>query len=127
MTQEALVKKQPISFETCQVNPNAPGVNDISPEELMKKASQVHIIDVRGEDEYTGELGHIAGSKLIVLDTLPQHIDDLPRDEPIVFVCKSGGRSGRASAFAKDAGFEHVFNMKGGMLQWNALGLPVER
>lgn len=121
------MKKKPVTFETATANPNAPQVEDVSPNELSEKSNLVHIVDVRGTDEYTGELGHIANSKLIVLDTLPEHIDDLPRDEPIVFVCKSGGRSARATAFAKDAGFEHVFNMKGGMLAWNAAGLPVER
>jgi rhodanese-related sulfurtransferase len=121
------VKKTPISFDTATANPNAPQVEDVDPSELAKKTALVHIVDVRGPDEFTGELGHIAGAKLIVLDTLPEHIDDLPKDEPIVFICKSGGRSARATAFAKDAGFEHVFNMKGGMLAWNSLGLPTER
>lgn len=121
------MKKQPISFDSAEVNPGAPQIQDISPEELAKKASLVYIVDVRGEDEYTGELGHIAGSHLIVLNTLPDHVDELPKDETIVFVCKSGGRSARAATFAHDAGFESVFNMKGGMLNWNSLGLPVER
>ena len=121
------VKKKPVSFESAVANPGAPNIEDVSPQELAEKADLVHVVDVRGPDEFTGELGHIAGAKLIVLDTLPEHIDDLPRDEPIVFVCKSGGRSARAAAFAKDAGFEHVFNMAGGMLAWNSIGLPVEK
>ena len=121
------MKKTPISFETATANPNAPDVEDIDPSELSKKTGLVHLVDVRGQDEYTGELGHIAGAKLIVLDTLPQHIDDLPKDETIVFICRSGARSARATSLAQDAGFEHVYNMKGGMLAWNSLGLPVER
>lgn len=118
---------KPISFETATANPNAPQVEDVDAAELAKKTGLVHIVDVRGQDEFTGELGHIAGAQLIVLDTLPEHVDELPKDGTIVFVCKSGGRSARATAFAKDAGYEHVYNMKGGMLAWNSLGLPVER
>ncbi len=121
------MKKKPISFETATANPSAPQIEDIDPSELATKTELVHIVDVRGPDEFTGELGHIAGAKLIVLDTLPEHIDELPKDGTIVFICKSGGRSARATMYAKDAGFEHVYNMKGGMLAWNAQGLPVER
>lgn len=126
MTQEALLKKQPVKFDSATPNPSVPDVQDVSPEEVSQKASSVHLVDVRGPDEYTGELGHVAGSKLIVLDTLPENLHDLPADEPIVFICRSGARSGRAAAYAQEQGFRHVFNMKGGMIQWNALGLPVE-
>jgi rhodanese-related sulfurtransferase len=119
--------KTPVSFDSATANPSAPQIEDVSPEELAKKSNLVHIVDVRGPDEFTGELGHIAEAKLIVLDTLPDHVDDLPRDRTVVFVCRSGARSARATLLAKDHGFEHVFNMKGGMLAWNAAGLPVER
>lgn len=120
-------KKRPTQFESQSPNPDFPGVVDISPEELASRTDAAHIIDVRMPDEYSGELGHIANSKLIVLNTLPDHIDELPKDEPIVFVCKAGGRSARATAFALENGFQHVFNMQGGMLRWNALGLPTEQ
>ena len=119
--------KSPISFSSVSDNPDLPGIVDVTPNELLEKAERVHIIDVRRTDEFTDNLGHIAGARLIVLDTLPDHIETLPKDEPIVFVCRSGGRSARATAFAKDQGFQHVFNMKGGMLLWNSQGLPVER
>ncbi|MES2855232.1 MAG: rhodanese-like domain-containing protein [Bdellovibrionota bacterium] len=119
------MKKTPVSFASQTENPNIPGVMDVSPDELAKIVAAVHVIDVRRPEEYTGELGHISGSKLIVLDSLPQNIDSLPKDEPIVFVCKSGGRSAQATAFASQNGFKHVVNMKGGMLLWNQLGFPI--
>jgi rhodanese-related sulfurtransferase len=124
---EALVKKTPVSFASQTESPNAPGIFDVSPDDLATQTSSVHLIDVRRPEEFTGELGHIAGAKLLVLDTLPQHIESLPKDEPIVFICKSGGRSTQATAFAKEHGFQHVHNMKGGMLLWNKLGLPIEK
>ena len=121
------MKKTPVNFTSAEPNPQAPSVTDISAEELATKTSAVHVIDVRRPDEYTGELGHIAGSKLIVLDTIPDHIEELPKDEPIVFVCLGGGRSTRAAAFALEHGFQHVFNLKGGMMRWNELRLKTER
>ncbi len=120
-------KKQPISFTSDSPHPQRADIREISPTELAQKADLVHVIDVREPDEYTGELGHIAGSKLVVLGTLPNKISELPKDEPIVFVCKAGGRSAQATAFALAQGFTHVFNMHGGMMAWNGFGLPVER
>jgi rhodanese-related sulfurtransferase len=49
------------------------------------------------------------------------------RNQEIVVVCRSGGRSGRAAAALAAMGFKHIINMSGGMLAWNAAGLPVER
>lgn len=118
--------KKTLKFASGQPNPDFPGVSDIQPDELSQHLNQVHLIDVREPSEFTGELGHIPGAKLLVLSTLPDKIETLPKDETIVFICRSGGRSARAAAFAKENGFNDVHNMKGGMLFWNALQLPVE-
>ncbi len=87
----------------------------------------IHLIDVRMPQEFTDELGHIQNSRLIPLPVFAEHLSELPKDGAIVFVCKSGGRSAQASAFAKMNGFDHTYNMAGGMLKWNELLLPVER
>lgn len=115
-----------VEFSSKQPNPEAPGIQDIDPKELWEKRDQVYIVDVRRPDEFTGELGHIPGAKLIVLDTLDVRLPEIPKDQTVVFVCKGGGRSGRATAFAKANGLNDVLNMKGGMMLWNQLGLKVE-
>lgn len=117
---------QTLKFETAVENPEIANVEDVHPEEVKKLKGQVALIDVRRPDEFTGELGHIPGAQLLVLDELPQHIEDLPKNKTIVFICRSGARSGRATAFAKENGFESVYNMKGGMLLWNELGFETE-
>lgn len=117
---------QTVDFRSKMNNPDVPGVEDIDPKELWEQKNGVELVDVRRPDEYTGELGHVPGSQHIVLDNLPQQINELPKDRTIVFICRSGARSGRATAFAHEQGFTSVFNMKGGMLLWNQLGLPVE-
>ncbi|NJM10363.1 MAG: rhodanese-like domain-containing protein, partial [Bdellovibrionaceae bacterium] len=96
------------------------------PKELWEQKDNVVMVDVRRPDEFTGELGHVPGSEHIVLDNLPQSIGDLPKNRTVVFICRSGARSGRATAFAHEQGFTSVYNMKGGMLLWNELGLKVE-
>ncbi len=114
-------------FKNKSPNPHFPSVSDVSPQEVLENATELHLIDVRETSEYTGELGHIAGTKLIVLSTLPQNLASLSKDKTTVFICRSGGRSAQASALAKQQGFENVYNMTGGMLLWNQLQLPVEK
>ncbi|MFT7626356.1 MAG: sulfur dioxygenase [Myxococcota bacterium] len=77
------------------------------------------VIDVRGADEFNGELGHIADAQLIPLDTLEQSLPDLDRQRPLLVVCRSGKRSARAAARLADHGFAAVFNLDGGMQAWN--------
>ena len=113
-------------FKNKSVNPHFADVTDVPPQEVLEASTQLKLIDVREVAEYTGELGHVAGSELIVLSTLPEKIKDLPKDKTIVFICRSGGRSAQASAYAQQQGFQSVHNMLGGMLLWNQLQLPIE-
>lgn len=116
-----------MEFTSQTKNPHFPNVKDIDPKEVLNSQGKARLIDVRRPDEYTGELGHAPGTELITLDQLPNHIETLPKDKPIVFICRSGGRSAQATAFALENGFTHVYNMRGGMLLWNEYGLKVEK
>ncbi|OQW50651.1 MAG: sulfurtransferase [Proteobacteria bacterium SG_bin7] len=118
-------KQTTIEFATAMENPSVPGVLDISPEEFKQKKDKVIAIDVRRHDEWIGELGHIAGCRLITLDVLNEGMDEFPKDATIVFICRSGGRSARASAIAQARGFKSVYNLKGGMMLWNELKYEV--
>jgi rhodanese-related sulfurtransferase len=113
--------ENPVQFSSSQQNPNIPSVIDISPEEVHGKMQHLCLIDVRRPEEYRGEYGHIPGARLLTLDTLGENLESLPRNETIVFICRSGGRSAKASALAQSKGFEHTFNMKGGMMAWTDL------
>jgi len=86
------------------------------------------LVDVREEDEYRGELGHIAGARLIPLKELPERIDELAnaKGRDIVAICRVGVRSATAAAILTGMGFEHVWNLKGGMIEWKESRLPVE-
>jgi rhodanese-related sulfurtransferase len=115
------------SFESKTANPNYEDVFDIEPLELQKKMAKVKLIDVRQADEFVDDLGHIANAELIVLDTLPDKLSSIPKDQTVVFVCRSGGRSARATSFALMNGYSHVYNLKGGMILWNQLALPTQK
>lgn len=114
------------NFESKEENLHFEGVWDIDPRELNEKSHLVHLVDVRQPEEYSGDLGHIPGADLIVLDTLPENIHQLPKDKPIVFICRSGSRSARAAAWAMEQGYKEVYNLKGGMILWNELHFETE-
>ena len=113
------------TFENAVENPNFPAVKDVTPDDLKANIEKVHVIDVRRPDEWDGELGHIEEAELLVLDTLPERFADLPKDETIVFICRSGNRSAQASQFCIDQGFTKTYNMAGGMLLWNEKEYPI--
>jgi sulfur dioxygenase len=87
------------------------------------------ILDVREPKEYTGELGHIPGSTLIPLRELADRAGELEahKSGPMVVVCRSGVRSTTAAAILEGLGFEEVYNLQGGMVDWNDQQLPVAR
>jgi glyoxylase-like metal-dependent hydrolase (beta-lactamase superfamily II)/rhodanese-related sulfurtransferase len=87
------------------------------------------LLDVRELDEFSGELGHIPGSRLIPLKELSARTGELAdyKDKDVVVICRAGVRSTTAAAILTGLGFEHVSNLKGGMLDWNDQNLPVER
>ena len=83
------------------------------------------ILDVRGTDEFTGPLGHIAGATNLPLNKLPEHIADVVRqDLPVVVVCKTDRRSSIAADQLIKAGVADVSVLRGGMERWRELGLP---
>jgi hydroxyacylglutathione hydrolase len=91
--------------------------------ECMQEAT---LVDVRMPDEYVGELGHIKGSRLVTLGPeLDNFLATANKQSPLVFICRSGGRSGKATTQAIGLGFENIYNMEGGMLAWNSIGLPI--
>jgi adenylyltransferase/sulfurtransferase len=72
---------------------------------------------VREPHEY--RIASIPGSRLIPLGEFPKHVGELDPNAEIVIHCKMGGRSARACAVLRQAGFEKVYNVKGGILAWS--------
>jgi sulfur dioxygenase len=87
------------------------------------------LLDVREPEEFVGALGHIEGSLLVPLDALERRLPKLAgyADRDVVVVCRAGARSASAGAILRRAGFNRVFNLEGGMLEWIAADLPVAR
>jgi sulfur dioxygenase len=103
------------------------GVWEMQPQWLAENRNAAQVIDVREPAEFAGPLGHIPGAKLIPLSQLASRAGEIPKDRPIVAVCRSGARSAQATTILRKAGFDKVANLTGGMLRWNEEKLPVER
>ncbi|MFP4346346.1 MAG: rhodanese-like domain-containing protein [Anaerolineales bacterium] len=99
---------------------------DLSVEEVhtLFTGEEIVVLDVREPWEYAE--GHIPGTTLIPLGELPDRIAEIPEDEVIVIVCRSGNRSSRAQRFLSQQGFDSVHNMLGGMLAWEDAGYTME-
>ena len=72
--------------------------------------------------------GHIADARLVPLRELSERVREIEafKDRDIIAICRVGVRSTTAAAMLTGLGFDHVCNLKGGMLDWNAASLPVE-
>lgn len=102
------------------------GIPEVTPEQVSSIGAGARIIDVREVNEFSGELGHIPGAELVPQGTLEHACKDWDKLAPLVLVCRSGNRSGRATHVLKRLGFVEVANLKGGMVAYNRAGLPVE-
>ncbi len=101
------------------------GIWEIQPQWVEEHLKDVQILDVREPEEFDGPLGHIPGAKLIPLGSLGERLDEMPKGQPIVTVCRAGGRSARASLMLQQAGLSNVANLAGGILRWRAQNLTM--
>jgi len=85
------------------------------------------VLDVRSMAEFKD--GHILNAENVPLNGLNNNLKKLEKykSRPIIAVCRSGSRSGAACNALRKAGFEQVFNLRGGMMAWESANLPVKR
>lgn len=90
----------------------------ISIEELKKKLNteDIQVVDVRGASEFSE--GHIPGAKNVFVGTLPDHLDEIPKNKEVVIHCQSGDRASTAYSILRRAGFDNILNYSAGMKEW---------
>jgi rhodanese-related sulfurtransferase len=94
---------------------------EISVDEAAVKRDQgAFILDVRQPEEW--QEYHVPGSTLIPLDQLASRLDEVPKDQEIVVVCRSGNRSQEGRDILRNADFSNVTSMAGGLTEWAARG-----
>ena len=84
--------------------------------QLLESGKSLNLIDVREVDEV--KEGKIPGVINIPLGLLEARMHELDKSKEYIMVCRSGGRSGRATQFLESWGYQ-VINMSGGMLEWD--------
>ncbi|QSB14961.1 rhodanese-like domain-containing protein [Natronosporangium hydrolyticum] len=86
-------------------------------------AEGTHLLDVREPEEWAG--GHAPDAQHVPMGELPTRLAEVPTDQDVVVVCRSGVRSAHVVHFLIDHGWRNVANLEGGMQQWAAAGRPM--
>ncbi len=99
--------------------------HELEPEQVQQRLQrgEIELIDVR--EQYEWDAGRVAGAKHIELERLAGRADEVPRERPVVFVCRLGARSAMATQAFRAAGWD-AYNMTGGLTLWDERGLPLE-
>lgn len=94
---------------------------------LLINREDAVVVDVRDETEFVR--GHIPNARHLPLADLARRSGELEKfkNRHIILYCASGSRSANALAQLRKAGFEKLFNLRGGMMEWEKAGQPVSR
>ena len=110
------------------INKNAGGSTKVSTNDAVQLINRERalLIDVSEPAEYAA--GHAMGARSVPFDSL-EGSKDLPKNKalPLVVVCPTGTRAGKAVATLKKLGFENARALAGGFEAWRAANLPVEK
>ena len=111
--------KMPLEPDWADIRVSFAGVPEVEPEWVMQNQPSVTILDVRDADEIDESLSGLLNLIHIPLAQLRARVDEVPRDKPVVTLCRSGKRSSLALGILKAAGHSQVANIQGGMLHWH--------
>jgi rhodanese-related sulfurtransferase len=97
----------------------------LTPEELAAKKGELVLIDVRTPQEFAS--GHIEGALNINMldENFKNELEALDRTKAVSVYCKVGSRSARAAAIMREMGFEEVYDLEGGIRNWNRSGMEI--
>ncbi|OYU46662.1 MAG: sulfurtransferase [Burkholderiales bacterium PBB4] len=102
------------------------GLEPAAAVQLINRQKAV-VVDVCEASEFAA--GHIVGAKNVPLGELEARLVTAVKNKtlPLILVCQSGIRSGKAVAMAKKLGYEQAQSLGGGLVAWKAANLPVEK
>lgn len=109
----------------CDESKKSQTIYKISPQEVYEAVSdgRKQLLDVRTSEEYDD--GHLKNAQNICVtdDDFEERVAKLNKEEPIYLYCKKGGRSAKAAEILKDMGFKEIYDLEGGILNWEKNGL----
>jgi len=83
---------------------------------LLDKNSDLFVLDVREPSELA--ICRLEKSLDIPLGILPLRFEEVPKDRPVIVLCKMGGRSAQAMQFLQSKGYRNIINLAGGIIRW---------
>ncbi|WP_203363423.1 MBL fold metallo-hydrolase [Bacillus sp. REN10] len=92
-------------------------IEPVAIKEAVEKG-EITVLDVRNQTEW--DEGHISGAIHVMLGTLPDRLDEVPNERPILVQCAAGGRSAIAASVLQAKGIKNVTNLLGGYSRWKA-------
>ena len=103
-----------------------PEVDSITLNKWIAEHKDLVLIDVGSQGDFAE--GHISGSiSLPINESFIEKSKSLPKGKTYIVVCPTGGRSLRAAKLMIENGFEHVYNLRGGIADWLRKGFKVNR
>ncbi len=118
-----------LQAQRAQNNFKPQAVVTISPQEahdwVMDPQSQWLVLDVRTPEEFAQ--GHLKNATLLNFydADFKTKLEDMNRHQPTILYCRSGNRSGQTLEIMRALGFKNVYEVRGGILAWQASGFPV--
>jgi len=82
----------------------------------IKNNEQFSLIDVREHKEL--EIAKISQAIHIPMNTIPDNLNHISSTQPIIIMCKSGGRSAQVCEYLQNQGYSNIYNLKGGIISW---------
>lgn len=101
-----------LNTETRYQNVSAKELND-----WLNSGKDIILIDVREPVEYIE--GYLKGSANVPLGQLESRLQEIPKDKDVVVYCRSGRRSAEASSILVKNGYQRVYNLEGGIINWS--------
>ncbi len=109
------------------IAPRLSGIQEVGTQEAIRLLNHddTVVVDVRLDKEF--KTGHILDAVNIPLGALDSRVRELDKAKShnVIVVCQTGNRSLQGARILRKHGFEHVYNLKGGMTAWINAGLPV--
>ena len=111
---------------THSIRPNATvRIVDVEPQQVaeLQRQGEIQLIDIR--EDYEWDAGRIPGARHLEMGQVAAQAETIHRDVPVVFYCRVGARSAMAANAFRRAGYD-AYTMTGGLVAWEARGLPLE-
>jgi rhodanese-related sulfurtransferase len=99
-----------------------PALSTLQATQLINGRNAV-VVDVRTPEEFA--TGSLPGARNIPVDKFDQKLRDIKKDKPLIVVCATGSRGGKAAAQLRANGYGEVYVLAGGLAAWREAGLPI--